>query len=263
MQQHTSASHLPRRILVTRPQAQNGPLVNALQAQSDKPLILPLLNIEVLNEEHHSLACQLIKNCVQQLDKYQHIICVSTNAADAAWFWVERYWPQLPAPQIWYAIGEATATTLKKYLPDVEQAGKAMNSESLLHNKNLQSIENHHVLIFRGNGGRAHLKQELEKKGAIVEYCEVYERQPIIYKNGELAQFLNNGIDILTVTSVETIQLLLDNAMIDGVNREIIQLPIIAPGKRVCDFAKAAGFINVIEAENAGLSAMLAAINNN
>ena len=251
-----------KRILVTRPQAQSGPLIEALKAQGDEPLALPLIKITTFNEEHHAQQCQQIKNCIQRLDEYQHIICISTNAVNSAWHWVDRYWPQPPAHQSWYAIGDVTAATLKKYIADVKRSGKAMNSESLLSHKNLQDIENQKILIFRGKGGREYLKQELEKRGAQVDYCEVYEREPVIYANNELNQFLQEGIDFLTVTSTETIQLLLDQAMIDGIKREVAELPMIAPGKRVCDFAKTAGFKRVIEAENAGLNAIIEALKN-
>ncbi len=252
---------MEQRILVTRPEAQSGPLIAALKAQGDVPVALPLITITAYNEDEHPQQSQQIKNTIQRLDEYQHIICISTNAVNSAWGWIDRYWPQPPTRQNWYAIGEATAATLKQYITDVEQAGKAMNSDSLLAHDKLQSLENQKVLIFRGKGGREYLKTELEKRGAHVDYCEVYKRQAVTYNNGELNKLFIDGLDFLTVTSTETIQLLLDNAMIDGIKREVIQLPLIAPGNRVCKFAKAAGFIHVIEAENAGLTAMLEAIN--
>ena len=251
------------RILVTRPEAQSGPFIAALKAQGDIPLELPLMQITAYNEEQHDQQCRLITQTIQKLDQYQHVICISTNAVDSAWFWVDRYWPQLPARQIWYAIGEVTAATLKQYVSDVEQSGKAMNSESLLQHPGLQSLNNQKVLIFRGKGGREYLKEQLELRGAQVDYCEVYERQAVSYNNGEFRTYLQSGIDFLAVTSAETIQLLLDQAMIDGITREVKKLPLIAPGKRVANFAREAGFQQVIEAENAGLKAMLEAINNN
>ncbi len=247
-----------KRVLVTRPQAQNALLVKALLEKGDIPLVLPLLTIETYAESEHSQACELIKNRVLNIDQYQHLIFISTNAVTAGWHWIDRYWPQLPVQQQWYAIGEATARMLGQHVECMEPAS-AMNSEGLLAMPSLQNISQQKVLIFRGKGGRDFLRQTLEERGAVVDYCEVYERKAVHYTGGELTKFLQEGIDLLTVTSGETLQLLLEQAVNDGIKEDIQKLPIVVPGKRVADLAVASGFHAVLVADNASVPAMLSA----
>jgi uroporphyrinogen-III synthase len=252
---------MPRRILVTRPLAQNAALLDALRQQGDTPIVLPLIYIKPYTESEHSQQCALIKNTIQRLDEFQHLIFISTNAVSGAEYWFDRYWPQLPIAPFWYAIGNATASQLAQFVDAVEQSGEAMNSESLLAHPRLQHIKDHKILIFRGAGGRNHLKEVLEQRGARVEYCEVYERQAIHYHAQELSKLLIQGIDLLTVSSGETLHLLLEQAVNDGIKDVIQSLPIVVPGKRVADIAKTKGFQQIITADNAGVAAFLSACN--
>lgn len=245
------------RILVTRPDAQSGPLIEAIQAQGDVAIALPLLKITPIAVEAANAESQAIINRIVNLAQYQHVIYISTNAVKCAWSWIDQYWPQLPAQQTWYAIGQATAAQISALDVPVEQAGVAMNSESLLAHPQLQVLDNQKVLIMRGQGGREYLKKALEARGAAVDYCEVYQRQPILHKSGTLLNIINKGIDFLTLSSAETIQQLLDQAMMDKILEEVLQIPLIVPGKRLNKAAVDKGFVHVFPAENAGLQAML------
>jgi uroporphyrinogen-III synthase len=249
-----------KRILVTRPAAQNAGFVQALAQRGDVPLIMPLLAIETFTIEQHTTECEAIKGLIQRLDEYQHIIFISTNAVAAAGWWIDRYWPQLPVRQHCYAIGQATAEQMAKVLGMMPlQAHGAMNSEALLQQAELQAIQGEKILIVRGQGGREQLRQVLQQRGARVDYCEVYRRLPIRYENKALATLLASGIDVLTITSGETLQLLLEQAVNDGIKDNIQRLPIVVPGQRIAALAKRSGFQQVIIAENAGVAAMLQA----
>lgn len=247
-------------ILVTRPAAQNGPLVSAIEATGHHAVILPLLEITAFERQSQPQQCQDITDKVLNLAHYQHVIFISTNAVTTAWQWIDQYWPQLPVGQTWYAIGNVTAAAINALDVDVEQAGTSMNSESLLLHPDLQVLHEQKVLIVRGQGGREHLKTVLQQRGASVDYCEVYARHKLRYQQGELGKILAKGLDLLTVTSAETIQQLLDQAIIDSLQGEILQLPIVVPGERLFEVAKSRGFKQVVQAENAGLKAMLTAI---
>lgn len=249
-----------KRILVTRPEAQSEPLLKAIAEQGDMPIALPLLKIESIDAAADQVAKQTVIDKVVALANYQHVIFISTNAVQSAWYWIDQYWPQLPVKQTWYAVGQATAKEIQKLHLKVEQAGTAMNSESLLSHQYLQRLDHQKVLIVRGVGGREHLKSVLQARGAQVDYCEVYQRQGVCYDKGVFANILASGVDILTATSAETIQRLLDQAMMDGKQGETLQIPLVIPGQRLVDFAEELGFTHIIKAENAGLQAMLKAL---
>ena len=221
-----------KRVLVTRPLSQNAALVEALRQRGDSPLIFPLLDIEAFNESKHSLACEIIENQVQNLATFDYLIFISTNAVEAGWAWIDRYWPQLPEGQHWFAIGEATATALHRHDVVVQETGVAMNSEALLQQPLLQQLEGKKILIFRGKGGRELLRDVLQQRGATVEYCEVYQRLPVKHSPGELADMLDSGIDMMTVTSGETLHLLLEEAANDGIKTDIQQLRSPTPTSR-------------------------------
>lgn len=248
---------MSKRILVTRPQAQNASFIKALQEQGHIPLVLPLLAIEIYNENQHLLACNAIKHTIQHLAEYRHLVFISTNAVTAGWMWIDRYWPQLPIDLQWYAIGAATAALLEQHVDTVQHAGSTMNSEGLLALPSLQQLVRQKVLVVRGSGGRDYLKQALEARGAQVDYCEVYQRQTVHYAPGTLAALLHSGVDMLTASSGETLQLLLEQAVNDGIKEYLQKIPIIVPGKRVADLAVAAGFQAVIESVNASVPAMI------
>lgn len=248
-----------KRILVTRPLEQNATLVEALRQRGDQPLVFPLLAIEVFTEDLHPQPCATIRAVVQRLDEFSHLVFISTNAAAAGYAWIDRYWPQLPAGH-WYAIGEATAAALSRHGVKVETAGQAMNSESLLQHPCLQQLHGQKVLVFRGEGGREQLRDVLQQRGARVEYCEVYRRRTVVHGPGELASLLLQGIDAVTVTSGETLQLLLDQATNDGIKADMQKIPLVVPGERVARLACEAGFSRVRAAANAGVAAMLQAL---
>lgn len=252
-----------QRILVTRPLLQSQPLVDALRIQGDEAVTLPLLEIIPFTDEVEPEREQTIKDIVLNLAHYQHIIFISTNAVKAAWYWVDQYWPQPPETVQWYAIGDATAAVLRESGLAPLHCGGAMNSESLLGLKQLKEVTNNKVLIVRGVGGRNFLKSALQSRGAEVDYLEVYQRLKIDYPKGTLSKMVKEGLDLLTISSGETIQQLLDQAMIENITKSVLELPIVVPGKRLHQLAVKVGFTQVYTAENAGLKAMLHTINNN
>ena len=80
-------------------------------------------------------------------------------------------------------IGSATHAALRGALAgselDVDAclvAAEPYNSEALLSAPALQRVEGRRVLIFRGQQGRNLLGDELKRRGASVEYAEVYRR---------------------------------------------------------------------------------------
>ena len=80
-------------------------------------------------------------------------------------------------------MGPAT----KKYLEDNQInvsfcPEKSFNSEELLKSTILKNVNNINITIVRGNSGRGLLKRELKKRGAKVQYIEVYKRSIFPHK---------------------------------------------------------------------------------
>lgn len=244
-----------RTILVTRPESQQAPLCAALTALGAKALSLPCLMINALENRAQ---IQAIKQQVMDLDRYQTVIFISTNAVHHAMSWVEDYWPQLPAYQRYYAIGKATAEEMSRYgLSDSGAVAteRLMNSEALLEHPDFQQFENQHCLIFRGVGGREHLAEELRKRGALVDYCDVYQRRCPGYQPMIVAEALR-ACDTVIANSGETLENLCKLADADQVLTLLQEKMLLVPGARVAALAKTAGFSKVQESANASVAAI-------
>ena len=212
-----------------------------------------------LTEEADKAAWNRTKQAIINLDHYQHVIFISTNAVRFGMRWVEQYWPQLPLGIEWQAIGKATAQALSAAgVPcSYNDEQWLMNSEALLQQASLQQLGQSRVLIVRGVGGREYLAEQLQQRGARVDYAECYHRRRAERPAGELAELLHREqADCLVINSGETLeyvsQLLGDDAF--------KALPVIVPGDRVAGLAKEQGFSTIVTARNASSEAIVDAL---
>ncbi|WP_096086733.1 uroporphyrinogen-III synthase [Agaribacterium haliotis] len=239
-------------VVAGRPEAQNRQWAEKLAAEGFQPLLAPLLAIELLDADSDAA----IRGRVADLDQYQQLIFVSQNAVNAMLPLIDRWWPQLPIAQLYIAVGAATAKLLKTGLDklglDSEvQCTEAMNSEALLQLESLVQVQHQKILICRGQGGRPLLAEELTKRGAQVDYCELYRR----LCPRDLAKHLTpvNDGTIVPVFSGEA----LANFSSVCANR---QLELVVPSSRVERQARELGFSKVQQAENASETAMMQSI---
>ena len=135
------------------------------------------------------------------------------------------------------------------------------DSESLLALPELGDVSGKHVVIFRGEGGRALLGDTLRARGAQVAYAECYRRvRPDTDAAPLGARLRDNGIDIVTVTSVESLRNLHD--MLDAAARaRLHRLPLVVVGVRQAEACQALGIQTPPWiARDAGDEAIVAAI---
>jgi len=248
-----------RRVLVTRPVAQQKSLCDVLTQAGFHAIGLPML--EIVPVADNAAAAQAIKNRALALDSYQHVIFISANAVECGMAWLMNYWPQWPLAIRWYAIGRATAQQLASYGIDAVEGFDAMSSETLLANAQLQVVAGSHILIVRGIGGRETLAHTLRERGAQVDYCEVYERFAAHYPTPQLQDFFAGGDGAIIANSGETLLALLAQADAEQLRDMLLHTPVIVPGERVAQLAREKGFNNVVTAKNASADATIAALN--
>ena len=255
-----------KRVWATRPAAQNRIWKQLLLSRGCQVLEIPLLEIVKVNDRRDQ---QRIKDKIINLDQYQGVIFVSQNAAALAFEWIDELWPQIPTQLNFYAIGKRTASVIEEHLSSRGEAANlialadnksAMDSEAFLHLLSDREIRGEKYLIGRGKGGRPLLAQELEKRGAKVDYCELYERVLPATANKQMEAIqLDPCNDIITLFSGETLQNLLS-----VFNRNKMEnwqtIPVVVPGARVVSIAQAAGFNHIISATNATDEAMWSAL---
>lgn len=265
------------RVLNTRPDAQAEKWQQALTEAGAVTVRLPLMAIEALTD---SAQIQAIKDRIMSVSDYQHAIFVSQNAAHYGLDWLDQYWPELPYELKFYAVGRATAQCLSDYGCRVIEAGNTMNSEALLALPSLQDLTHQKVVIFRGLGGRPLLAEQLELRGAQVDYCELYRR---VFPRDGAERILSdaawgNDNDIVAVHSGESLlnwcQLLGDMAaaktpptqahkasQLPYNQQHLRQLTLLVPGQRVAQLAREHQFTRIVVADNASDHAMLEALN--
>lgn len=157
-------------ILNTRPAQQAANLSHALREAGARVSELPLIAIKP-----RALPA-LEQRLLMELNSYQAVFFVSTNAAHYGLEAVANYWPQWPYQLPAYAVGEGTAAPLREaglivHLPE------SSDSEGLLSMPEWLHPANQRVLVMRGVGGRELLRETLRARGAHVDILELYQRE--------------------------------------------------------------------------------------
>ena len=245
----------PDSVLVTRPAGQEAALCDLLREAGYEPHHQPLIKLEAIPEPGPEQRAILL-----DLDRYRHIIFISGNAVRFGMDNIEDYWPQVPVGIDWYAVGAATARRLGDYGVRAASPRGEMTSEGLLALPALATVDGDRVLIVKGEGGRSTLREELARRGARVDELVCYRRRRPPLAPGELAERLRRwDVGTVLISSGEALQNML--GLLSPLETLNLQgLCLVLPSQRVTDQATAAGFGELITAENASDAAMLRAL---
>lgn len=250
-----------QRVLITRPAHQQPPLITGLQARGAKTISLPLLAITAPSRGEQA---DVLRRQLLALDSYELLVFISSNAVREGCKAIDDYWPQFPVGLDLLAIGPSTAALAEELTGQrVRSAAGGMTSEDLLELDSFTNIEGRRIGIFRGEGGRDFLAQQLRKRGAQVDYFDVYRREELNYEDIQVREALiESEPTLLTAMSGQTLQAL--RSLIDQLSEphadKLLTLPVIVPSQRVRDLAAEMGFENPIAAPGADLDALLQAL---
>ena len=245
-------------VVVTRPAAQAGPMVERLEALGARVVRLPLLAIEP------PLDLEAARAMVRAAATCDLAVFVSTNAVDHGLALLRETCGGVPAGMRLAAIGLATAQALQAQAraPDLVPAG-GFDSESLLALEELQAerVQGRRVVIFRGNGGREKLSATLRARGAEVLYAEVYRRvRPSV--DVEALRTLGEAgrIDALVVTSGESLEHLFE-AFPRPPHHWLDRAALVVPSARIGEAARRHGHpLEPVVASEAGDEALVLAL---
>jgi uroporphyrinogen-III synthase len=188
-------------IVLTRPRTQSLALATALEAAGARVLCCPSLDIVPLAPEGPSAAA------LASLPAARFALFVSANAVLHGLAAARRLGPW-PSGVTVAAVGEATAAALAEagIAPVIVPSGRA-DSEALLALPPLQAVEGAPIIIFRGVGGREHLRTVLESRGARVAYVECYRRVRPETDPGETRTAIERGeIHAVHAMSAESVE---------------------------------------------------------
>ncbi|MGZ8250504.1 uroporphyrinogen-III synthase, partial [Methylomagnum sp.] len=219
-----------------------------------RALRFPLL--EIVPVEDNRAAVELLN----RRDYWDWLIFVSANAvrfALAAGDWNDRLSPRTRIA----AVGEATAKALANAGVRVDLIPKPQfNSESLLASPELAHVAGQQMLIVRGVGGREHLADELNQRGAATAYAELYRRaDPPPDASARLRQWRQDGIDAVVATSGEALTHLME--LLGEAGAEFAyQTPLAVFGARIAGLAREQGWHRVAEANQANDQGLVQAL---
>jgi len=241
-------------VLVTRAAHQAQGLCNLIGELRGRPIHFPAIEISApaQTEQLHEL--------LAHIETFDMAVFVSANAVK----WGLNCLPEgrLPERMKIAAVGLATAQALAEsgQLASVVPE-QGCDSEALLAAAEMsaQAVAGKRVLIFRGQGGRALLGDTLTRRGALVDYAEVYRRscpQP----TGDLSQTSWIGdLDVITATSNS----ILDNLFLlfgETQGERLLETPLIVISERMREHAHGLGCRHVILATGPDDRSIVAAI---
>jgi uroporphyrinogen-III synthase len=123
-----------------------------------------------------------------------------------------------------------------------------------------RSVAGQRALIIAGEGGRTLLAEELQKRGATVDRCELYRRRKITDYAGKIASLLaDKKVALVAAHSGELVHNLLA-VVPDEVHDVLCRLPVIVPGERVATIARSLSFDRVLTAPSAAPEDMVSTI---
>lgn len=237
-------------ILVTRPKHQAKSLCHLLEQNDFKAVNFPTLEIVGLNN-------QKIEQQFNATKPYQWFIFISSNAVNFALKANDGKIDYFQRGSI-AAVGKSTAKALSlagltvDLIPDTH-----FNTEGLLATAEMNQVEDKNCLIVRGQGGRESLAQQLQERGARVEYMEVYAREIPLCNNTCVSDMLVQGeLDAITITSGDALKHLL--LMIDKkLQPKLFLIPLIVISERIKRLAEEYEFEQIAVTDNPSDAAII------
>jgi len=241
-----------RRVLITRPREQAQALERLVRDAGGAPVCVPAIEIRELDDlaPFHAVA--------DRLASFDLAIFISRNAVRRAL--------DLLGGKLWPA-GLKVATVGQGSRAELEQRGftdviapagapARSDSEALLALPKFGALRGSRIVIFRGEGGRELLGQELAARGASVEHAVCYRR--VVPEGEGMRSAWAGGMDAITVSSAEGLANLL--AMLgEGAARRLSGIPLFVPHPRVAVEAQRRGLPQAIVA-GPGDAEMVAAL---
>ena len=165
------------------------------------------------------------------------------------------------AGQHWFALGQGTATALRRAgIARITLPEHGANSEQLLAGPELQALRGRVVGLLTAPGGRDMIAPTLVDRGARVLRADVYRRSPLpIAGHRRQALAALPAHSALLVSSAEALAVLW-GALDTGERRALCRRPAVASSERLCARLRALGFRRVVRAEHPRPAALLDAL---
>ncbi|WP_454782784.1 uroporphyrinogen-III synthase [Legionella sp. WA2022007384] len=186
------------RVLNTRPQDQAQQLSQSIHKVGGVVIALPALEIRATNNDW--------LNLLPDLNKVDQAIFISANAVHYCFTQLNRQHIKWPSSIHVIAIGQGSAAALQKFGIQVHAIPNIPDSEHLLALNTLQQPAKQNVLLFKGEGGRPLIEEQLIQRGANLITLKVYQRViPQISRKLLESIWRDDLVDIILLTSEQSL----------------------------------------------------------
>jgi uroporphyrinogen-III synthase len=186
------------RILNTRPQGQALKLSQNIRDAGGIAIELPTLEIKATNPDWIT--------SLPNLTKIDQAIFISANSVHYCFTQLNQLHIEWPSSIKVIAIGQGSASALHKFNIQVSAIPDVPDSEHLLALNTLQQAENQNVLLFKGEGGRPLIEEQLIQRGANLSIFKVYQRiMPKVNRQFIKSIWRDDLVDIILLTSEQSL----------------------------------------------------------
>ena len=240
------------RVLVTRPEPAAGRLADAFAAEEAIAVCVPAIAITPVEDARSA------ERLRDRLADVSVAVFTSVNAVDG----FLGPMPSAPGdrlPPVVLAVGRATAKALhSRGVARVHTPNGRFDSEGLLACAQLDAsqVSGQLVAIVKGEGGRGLLAGELRRRGAEVIEANVYRRRAP-ERLAEMLDGVRDSIDVVTATSAESLEHLLDAA--PWTASWLARRTIVTVSERVAGIARALNLSQIVVAEGADTASLVEA----
>lgn len=242
-----------RTVLVTRPVHLAGPLVNEIEAQGGRPVLLPTVEIENLVNPNE------LGPIFRGEVPYDLGIFSSKSAIQAVAQWCHQENLCWPSQMACATVGAKTADLAKKMfgLDTVIYPKVNSGARELLKIKDLTHVFEQRIVIFDGENGTQILQEHLEGACKKLTSHVVYRRILPKVDTGPVKEILNgSGVDYVVVTSVAGASNLFKLLDPESTNR-VADSCFVAYSARIGEYLESRGIARILIAEQASDSAVL------
>ncbi|WP_036984654.1 uroporphyrinogen-III C-methyltransferase [Pseudoalteromonas sp. BSi20311] len=155
-----------KHILITRPEGKGAALAQQLEQAGYQASLYPVLKITYLTPTSVELS---------PLVNADKIIFVSQDAVHA----LNALKPAINTKAQFYGVGQQTADTIYEVFGVRAALPKQHDSEGLLALKSLADVDGSNIVLVKGIGGRPEITKTLKQRGAYLNNCVVYQREPV------------------------------------------------------------------------------------
>jgi uroporphyrinogen-III synthase len=219
-----------RRILVTRPVQQAVRFSALIEAEGGRALCYPTVEIGPPPD------ADALARTLALLSSFDVAVFVSPTAVREALKHMKSWPGALRAA----AVGPGTKAELERHgVRSVVAPAEGADSEALLADPGFTALDVRRIVIFRGDGGREKLHDELMRRGAEVAYAECYRRMKPRDLSALCEAWNNAPADALTVFSIMALRNLLD--LLPTLRTALLGTPVFVSHARIAEEARRLG----------------------